>query len=73
MADGAGGNKKKDFTSYCFLEDKFGGGIGNGANRDKDSKVFGMDAEVASLLSTAWMEKYSRVFLPTTVIPIKEN
>ena len=30
-----------------------------------------MDAEVATLISMAWMETYSRVFLPTTGIPVK--
>jgi hypothetical protein len=31
------------------------------------------DAEVACLLSTAWMETYSRVFLPTTGEAVKED
>jgi hypothetical protein len=31
------------------------------------------DAEVAFLLSTAWMETYSRVFLPTVGEAVKEN
>ena len=44
------------------------GGGGGSANRDT---VVGMDAEVASLVSTAWVEKHSRVFLSTTVIPVK--
>ena len=31
----------------------------------------GGDAEVACLLSTAWMETYTRVFLPTVGTPVK--
>lgn len=48
-----------------FLEEEFGG-----------SSSFLMesgDAEVACLLSTAWMETYGRVFLPTTGEAVKEN
>lgn len=48
-----------------FVDDEFGGsgrvGIDDG------------DAEVACLLSTAFMETYSRVFLPTTGPPIYED
>ena len=40
------------------------------ANRDKDS--FG-NAEVASLLSTAWIDTYSRVYLPTTGPKVKSD
>ena len=70
-ADESGRNKKKEVTYNCFLEKEFGGGMGTGANRDYNVNVVGMDAEVASLLSTAWMETYSRVFLDTTGIPVK--
>lgn len=33
----------------------------------------GGDAEVACLLSTAWMETYSRVFLPTAGTPVRHD
>ena len=48
-----------------FLEEEFGGSL----RISMDSS----DAEVASLLSTAWMETYSRVFLPTTGEAIKDD
>ena len=32
-----------------------------------------MDAEVVSLLSTTWIEHYSRVFLSTIRIPVKDE
>lgn len=41
-----------------FVDDEFGGA--------GQVVMDGGDAEVACLLSTAWMETYSRVFLPTT-------
>lgn len=41
-----------------FVDEEFGGAGRVGLD--------GGDAEVACLLSTAWMETYSRVFLPTT-------
>ena len=48
-----------------FIDDEFGG-----AGRiSMDSG----DAEVACLLSTAFMETYSRVFLPTTGVSIRED
>ena len=48
-----------------FVDDEFGG-----AGRiSMDSG----DAEVACLLSTAFMETYSRVFLPTTGVSIRED
>jgi len=45
-----------------FLGDDFGSG---------EPLAMGGDAEVACLLSTAWMETYTRVFLPTVGTPIK--
>ena len=46
-ADRAGGKKKKDVTSDFFLDEEFRGGVGTGANRDNDSDVIAIDAEVA--------------------------
>lgn len=57
-------NQHKE-TKDDFIDEEFGG-----------SPSFSMesgDAEVACLLSTAWMETYSRVFLPTTGEAVKEN
>ncbi len=50
-----------------FIDDEFGGAGRVGLD--------GGDAEVACLLSTAWMETYSRVFLPTTgpAVSVDEN
>lgn len=45
-----------------FVDEEFGGA--------GQISMDGGDAEVACLLSTAWMETYSRVFLPTTGPPI---
>ena len=49
-----------------------GVGVGTGARIDDDG-VLGMDTEVAYLLSTAWMETYSRLFLTTTGITVKDK
>jgi dienelactone hydrolase len=38
-----------------------------------DSITTGGDAEVACLLSTAWMETYTRVFLPTVGTPVRDD
>jgi hypothetical protein len=50
-----------------FVDEEFGGAGRVGLD--------GGDAEVACLLSTAWMETYSRVFLPTTgpAVSVDEN
>lgn len=50
-----------------FVDEEFGGAGRVG--------IDGGDAEVACLLSTAWMETYSRVFLPTTgpAVSLDEN
>ena len=48
-----------------FLQEEFGGV----PTRTLDSG----DAEVASLLSTAFMETYARVFLPTVGSPVKDD
>eukprot|EP00544_Gedaniella_sp_CCMP2646_P004422 CAMPEP_0202493556 /NCGR_PEP_ID=MMETSP1361-20130828/9854_1 /ASSEMBLY_ACC=CAM_ASM_000849 /TAXON_ID=210615 /ORGANISM="Staurosira complex sp., Strain CCMP2646" /LENGTH=692 /DNA_ID=CAMNT_0049123893 /DNA_START=127 /DNA_END=2205 /DNA_ORIENTATION=- len=50
-----------------FVDEEFGGAGRVGLD--------GGDAEVACLLSTAWMETYSRVFLPTTgpAVCVDEN
>jgi dienelactone hydrolase len=44
------------------------------ADKDRDGlPIGGADGEVASLLSTAWMETYSRSFLPTVGTKIKDE
>jgi len=48
-----------------FLREEFGGS----GSYDVD----GADAEVASLLSTAWMETYTRVFLPTVGTAVMDD
>ena len=53
-------------TDYDRFVDEEFGGSGRVA-------VHNGDAEVACLLSTAFMETYSRVFLPTTGPPIKQE
>ena len=45
-----------------FIDEGFGGA---------DPLTIGGDAEVACLLSTAWMETYTRVFLPTVGTPVR--
>jgi dienelactone hydrolase len=52
------GRRHEDSDLDRFVDDEFGG-----AGR---VSMDGSDAEVACLLSTAFMETYSRVFLPTT-------
>lgn len=56
-------SKQDDGIKDEFLEEEFGG---------LPSMDFG-DAEVACLLSTAWMETYARVFLPTSGEAVKES
>jgi dienelactone hydrolase len=51
-----------------FVEEEFGG-TGQLSNMHDDDS----ESEVACLLSTAFMETYSRVFLPTVGTPIAEN
>ena len=54
--------------SSNFLDEEFGdGGVQPSLARDNG------DAEVASLLSTAWMETYSRAFLPTTGVAVMND
>ena len=51
-----------------FLDKEFGGdGMQPSLARDNG------DAEVATLLSTAWMETYSRAFLPTTGVAVMND
>ena len=47
-----------------FIDESFG---------SVDSVATGDDAEVACLLSTAWMETYTRVFLPTVGTPVRDD
>eukprot|EP00557_Chaetoceros_sp_GSL56_P012234 CAMPEP_0176484416 /NCGR_PEP_ID=MMETSP0200_2-20121128/4442_1 /TAXON_ID=947934 /ORGANISM="Chaetoceros sp., Strain GSL56" /LENGTH=768 /DNA_ID=CAMNT_0017880887 /DNA_START=92 /DNA_END=2395 /DNA_ORIENTATION=- len=53
-------------TTDRFLKEEFGG-------PPMRSSVDDGDAEVASLLSTAWMETYSRQFLPTIGEAVKDD
>lgn len=59
------GRRHDDSDLDRFVDDEFGG-----AGR---ISMDGSDAEVACLLSTAFMETYSRVFLPTTGPPISKD
>ena len=59
------GMSKKEIERDEFLEEEFGGPLQVGLDSS--------DAEVATLLSTAWMETYARVFLPTTGEAIRDN
>ena len=54
--------------SSNFLDEEFGGG-GMQTSLARDNGY----AEVASLLSTAWMETYSRAFLPTTGVAVMND
>ena len=47
--------------------------MGTGAKRDDEKNDVGTYTEVAPLLSTVWMETYSRVFSPTTRITVKDE
>ena len=42
-------------------------------DREGDGVIGGADGEVASLLSTAFLETYTRMFLPTVGVPIKNE
>jgi dienelactone hydrolase len=59
------GRGREDTDLDRFVDDEFGG----------SGRVFmeGGDAEVACLLSTAFMETYSRMFLPTAGPPISKD
>lgn len=63
------GMSRREFESEDpterFIDEEFGG-AGKLSVEDSDS-------EVACLLSTAFMETYSRVFLPTVGVPIAKN
>lgn len=59
-ADGEGNDGEDE--SDRFLGEDFG---------SMDQLTLGGDAEVACLLSTAWMETYTRVFLPTAGTPVR--
>jgi hypothetical protein len=66
-------NIPKEFTEG-FDEDRFvvEDGYGGRANLVEHEFSNG-DAEVACLLSTAWMETYTRVFLPTVGAPVRDE
>lgn len=49
-----------------FVDEAFG-------SMDPPLSTTGGDAEVACLLSTAWMETYTRVFLPTVGTPVRDE
>ncbi len=59
------GMSKQEQERDEFLEEEFGGPL----QFHMDSS----DAEVASLLSTAWMETYARMFLPTIGEAVKDD
>ena len=65
---GIGAHQKSSEDEFeQFVDEEFGGAGRVGLD--------GGDAEVACLLSTAWMETYSRIFLPTTgpAVSVDEN
>jgi dienelactone hydrolase len=62
---GLGHDLSEDPEMDRFVDEEFGGA-------GKVSLV-GSDAEVACLLSTAFMETYSRMFLPTTGPPVSKD
>ena len=55
-----------DLTDSRFVDEAFG-------SMDPLLSTTGGDAEVACLLSTAWMETYTRVFLPTVGTPVRDE
>lgn len=59
------GQRHDDSELDRFVDEEFGG-----AGR---VSMDGSDAEVACLLSTAFMETYSRIFLPTTGPPVSKD
>ena len=65
LSDDTAENEQEYSASERFINEEFGGtgrvGLMDG------------DAEVATLLSTAFMETYSRAFLPTTGPPIRKD
>ena len=65
---GLGQPESEDGDGSNFLDEEFGGG-GMQPSLARDNG----DAEVASLLSTAWMETYSRAFLPTTGVAVMND
>ena len=60
-----GASQDTDTEGDRFLEEEFGGVPTNSMD--------GGDAEVASLLSTAWLETYARQFLPTVGEAVKDD
>ena len=54
-------------SEAAFVDEEFGG------KGERSLTMDGGDAEVACLLSTAWMETYGRSFLPTTGVAIKDD
>lgn len=62
---GLGEDHSENSDMARFVDDEFGGA--------GKVSLDGSDAEVACLLSTAFMETYSRVFLPTTGPPISKD
>ncbi len=60
-----GMSKESTAETDPFLEEEFGGIPSNSMDDG--------DAEVASLLSTAWVDTYARQFLPTTGEAVKDD
>eukprot|EP00551_Chaetoceros_affinis_P009326 CAMPEP_0203662414 /NCGR_PEP_ID=MMETSP0090-20130426/386_1 /ASSEMBLY_ACC=CAM_ASM_001088 /TAXON_ID=426623 /ORGANISM="Chaetoceros affinis, Strain CCMP159" /LENGTH=719 /DNA_ID=CAMNT_0050525195 /DNA_START=129 /DNA_END=2288 /DNA_ORIENTATION=- len=58
-------SNQNDSSKDEFLDEEFGGST--------SSSMESSDAEVACLLSTAWMETYARIFLPTVGEAVKED
>ena len=65
-------NIPKQYTEG-FDEDRFVVEDGYGGRASLADHEYSGDAEVACLLSTAWMETYTRVFLPTVGSPIRDD
>lgn len=63
-------NTQREYTEG-FDEDRFVVEDGYGGRANLIEHEYNGDAEVACLLSTAWMETYTRIFLPTVGAPVR--
>eukprot|EP00956_Cyclotella_meneghiniana_P034692 scaffold107563_cov52-Cyclotella_meneghiniana.AAC.1 len=65
-------NTQREYTEG-FDEDRFVVEDGYGGRANLIEHEYNGDAEVACLLSTAWMETYTRIFLPTVGAPVRHE
>jgi len=66
-------NRVKDNMIKVFSGQQHGFAHMGLGDRDGEGVVGGGDGEVAALLSTAFLETYTRMFLPTVGVPIKND